>query len=356
MATTEERVATLETRVAIIENFVKLPPVVPPIVQPPPVIPVPPPPPDVPMPPPLVPTISVGGARVEEGGNLVFTLTMSQPTTAIVEIAYDLQGRGATPGIDYANIPGGWTWLKFMPGETVKTITVPTIEDVAKEAEEILFLNLWQVKNAKLNNTWIQGVIVDDDVSAPIPPPPPPVTPVPVPAPGSADEQAFALSVRMRESNNTYDAVNRWGSGATGAYQFHEIALADATPRGDYYSKPSRIYNNDWSGVWGRRAQAHGVRSIEDFKRSPAFQDEAFWAWMTTNSEYAKPWWGPYLGKFVKGVKVTPCAILGACHLVGHGAARDYVLSNGTKNPADPGGTTTEAYFARFSPFVSRWG
>ena len=68
--------------------------------------------------------------------------------------------------------------------------------------------------------------------------------------------QQFLNALGIRESGGNYKAYNRYGY--AGKYQMGEAALIDA----GYYRKPSRRYNNDWSGVFLGK---DGVNSIQDF-------------------------------------------------------------------------------------------
>ena len=68
--------------------------------------------------------------------------------------------------------------------------------------------------------------------------------------------QQFLNDLGARESAGNYKAFNRYGY--AGKYQMGEAALIDA----GYYRKPSRRYNNDWSGEFLGK---DGVKSIQDF-------------------------------------------------------------------------------------------
>ena len=68
--------------------------------------------------------------------------------------------------------------------------------------------------------------------------------------------QQFLNDLGARESACNYKAFNKYGY--VGKYQMGEMALIDS----GYYQKPSRKYNNDWSGVFLGK---DGVNSIQDF-------------------------------------------------------------------------------------------
>lgn len=104
------------------------------------------------------------------------------------------------------------------------------------------------------------------------------------------------------EPSNNPQAENELGY--IGLYQMGEAALID----NGYYSKPSKKYNNDWTGK-------HAINSKEDFKNNPDVQNIAV-------REYQKQLWSQlqsHEGQTVDGVLLTKSGILAAAHL--HGAA-----------------------------------
>ena len=78
--------------------------------------------------------------------------------------------------------------------------------------------------------------------------------------------QQFLNDLGARESAGNYKAFNRYGY--AGKYQMGEAALIDA----GYYRKPSRKYNNDWTGEFLGK---DGVYSIQDFLNNPKAQENA---------------------------------------------------------------------------------
>lgn len=97
---------------------------------------------------------------VESAGVMNFTVTLSQPSTQEVTVNYATNNSIAVAGSDFAAVSGT---LVFAPGETVKTIGVPIIDDNRRESSENFYLQLTSPQNAKLGN-WIgNGQITDDD-------------------------------------------------------------------------------------------------------------------------------------------------------------------------------------------------
>ena len=72
--------------------------------------------------------------------------------------------------------------------------------------------------------------------------------------------QEFLTDLGARESGGKYNVINKYGY--AGKYQMGEMALTDA----GYYTKPSKKYNNDWSGKFIGK---DGVNSIQDFLKNP---------------------------------------------------------------------------------------
>ena len=65
----------------------------------------------------------------------------------------------AATGYDYVAVSGT---LNFAPGETVKTVRVPIINDTTAELKEDFLLNLFSPVNAVIGNTSAMATIVDN--------------------------------------------------------------------------------------------------------------------------------------------------------------------------------------------------
>src|SRR5262245_15963232 len=115
--------------------------------------------------PPGTPSISIADAPALTEGNAgttlaVFTVTLSNPSSDSVTVAYATADSGATAGSDYQAVFGT---LTFAPNETSKTISGPVNGDRLAEPDEMFVVNLSSPTNA-----WIAGgqglaTILDDE-------------------------------------------------------------------------------------------------------------------------------------------------------------------------------------------------
>jgi hypothetical protein len=115
------------------------------------------------------PTVSsISSPSITEGGNLVYSVTLSNPSTTVTSLAYSLGGGGAeaadigTPTFSDGVILDAGN-LIIPAGVTSFTVTVPTVDDVLNEPTETLPLTIGGVTGV--------GSIVDNDV-APVNTPP----------------------------------------------------------------------------------------------------------------------------------------------------------------------------------------
>ncbi|MBL8820475.1 MAG: hypothetical protein JNL58_30910 [Planctomyces sp.] len=112
-----------------------------------------------------LPSISVGDASTDEGGNLTFSVSLSTSSAESVTVQYSTSNGSATAGSDFVQQSGTVT---FVPGETTKTVTITSLQDSTYESTESLTLNLTNPIGAVLNDAQGSGTIRDDD---PLPPP-----------------------------------------------------------------------------------------------------------------------------------------------------------------------------------------
>ena len=155
--------------------------------------------------------------------------------------------------------------------------------------------------------------------------------------------QQFLNDLGARESGGNYNAFNRYGY--AGKYQMGEAALVDA----GYYQKPSRRFNNDWSGSFLGK---DGVKSIQDFLNNPKAQENA-------QIIFKKKQWGylkaigalNYLGLIINGILITPSGLLAGAHLKGAGSVYEYLKSGGKNIGKDAFGTSVESYIEQFANY-----
>ena len=107
--------------------------------------------------------LSVADARTPEGaGEAVFAVTLSPPASRPVTVAYATEDGTASAGTDYQATSGE---LRFAPGETELTVSVPLLGDRTPEADETFMVRLSSPVNAKVGRAAAAGTIVDDDVA-----------------------------------------------------------------------------------------------------------------------------------------------------------------------------------------------
>jgi Ca2+-binding RTX toxin-like protein len=105
------------------------------------------------------PSISITNATNKEGEDLVFTVSLSEPTDEIVTVPYTIQDDTATLGEDYFGAGGT---IEFNPGEPLsQTITIGTFIDTEIETDETFLVKLSDPENAQLSNDKGIGTITD---------------------------------------------------------------------------------------------------------------------------------------------------------------------------------------------------
>lgn len=153
----------------------------------------------------------------------------------------------------------------------------------------------------------------------------------------------FLKDLGMRESGGNYKSMNKYGY--AGKYQMGEAAMIDA----GYYKKPSRIYNNDWTGIFTGK---DNVYSIQDFLNSPKAQENAQIAYKKCQWRYLKAVGADkYEGQVINGYKITQSSLLAGAHLKGAGAVIRYLKSDGKLAEKDGFGTSVETYMRKFSGY-----
>ena len=153
----------------------------------------------------------------------------------------------------------------------------------------------------------------------------------------------FYKDLGLRESRGNYKAKNRLGY--LGKYQMGEQALIEA----GYYQKPSKDYNNDWTGTFTGK---DGVFSETDFLNNKIAQENA-------QTAYQKAQWKQlqangstkYIGQTINGIKITQSALLGGAHLGGSSRVYKFLSSNGQIDPKDRNGVTISQYMKKFQNY-----
>ena len=108
------------------------------------------------------PGISVADAQVHEaeGAVLSFRVTLDAAQTSTVSVRYATSDGTAVAGSDYVARSGA---LRFVPGETSKTVSVPVLNDTHDEGSETLTLTLSDPFGAQLADGTATGTIANTD-------------------------------------------------------------------------------------------------------------------------------------------------------------------------------------------------
>ena len=108
------------------------------------------------------PGVSVADAQVQEteGAVLAFRVTLAEAQTSAVSVRYATSDGTATAGTDYEAVSGA---LRFAPGETAKTVSVPVLNDDHDEGRETLTLTLSSPFGAQIADGTATGTIVNTD-------------------------------------------------------------------------------------------------------------------------------------------------------------------------------------------------
>ncbi|PPD58057.1 Calx-beta domain-containing protein [Dehalogenimonas etheniformans] len=110
------------------------------------------------------PLLSINDVTVTEGGNAVFTVTLSAPSGNTVSVHYDTISGTAVIGSDCNNTLG---ILNFNPGSPLtRTITEPTIDDSVHEEDENFIIRLSTASGANITKQDGIGTIIDNDAVA----------------------------------------------------------------------------------------------------------------------------------------------------------------------------------------------
>lgn len=119
-------------------------------------------------PPAGVPTMTIGSPSVVEGNSgtvsLIFTLTLSGPSSAVVSVEWAPNGALSTAEnpTDFDLPPGGYV-RSFAPGNTSQTIVCKVHGDTSLEGDETIVIDLYVPHNVVLGNNRGIGTIINDD-------------------------------------------------------------------------------------------------------------------------------------------------------------------------------------------------
>ena len=113
---------------------------------------------------PQPPELSIDNVSVTEGDSATtdatFAVSLSEASSQTVTVNFATADGTATAGTDFQSSSGT---LTFAPGDTSKTVSVPIIDDIVDEPDEIFLVNLSNPTNATISDARGEGTITDDD-------------------------------------------------------------------------------------------------------------------------------------------------------------------------------------------------
>jgi VCBS repeat-containing protein len=117
-------------------------------------------------------TLSITDVSLTEGNSgqkdFVFSVSLSEASAATVTVQYSTAEGTASDNSDFQRIPNGNQpnpTLTFLPGETVKTLSVRVKGDITSESDETFFVNLSNAVNATILDGQGTGTILNDDTA-----------------------------------------------------------------------------------------------------------------------------------------------------------------------------------------------
>jgi hypothetical protein len=109
----------------------------------------------------IVPGLAINDVQVSESaGQATFTVTLSVPSQQPVSVHYGTANGTASAPADYAATAGT---LTFIPGQTLKTLSVPIVDDSVDELNETFSVLLSLASGAAVTDPTGVGTILDDD-------------------------------------------------------------------------------------------------------------------------------------------------------------------------------------------------
>lgn len=127
-------------------------------------------------------------------------------------------------------------------------------------------------------------------------------------------------------------------------------ALAFKESRGDYFSINKFGYMGKYQ-FGASTLKMVGVYNTKEFLNDPELQEEVFVANLRRNKWILRRDIKRFVGKKIRGVKVTESGILAAAHLGGAGNVKKYLRSYGAYSFEDAYGTSLRYYMKRFGDY-----
>jgi hypothetical protein len=162
------------------------------------------------------PTISINDVSQAEGNSgttsMIFTVSLSNPSTQTVTVSYATANVTAMAGSDYTAVAS--TLLTFNSLETSKNVTVMVTADTTSEPDETFQVNLSGASNATISDSQGIGTIVNDDGT---------------PQPGTLQFSAGTYSVSENGDTATITVTRTGGIFGAASVQFSNPAGGTAT-------------------------------------------------------------------------------------------------------------------------------
>jgi hypothetical protein len=142
------------------------------------------------------------------------------------------------------------------------------------------------------------------------------------------DISKFLKALAKRESSSNPKIINDLGY--IGKYQFGEMALKDVGLDDKINTEKFRKNPN----IWPEREQ-----------------DRAMIKLLKKNKIYLGEYLSEFEGKMINGIKITKSGLLAGSHLVGAGAIKQFLDSNGQFVPKDGNGVPVTDYIKKFGGY-----
>ncbi len=127
-------------------------------------------------------------------------------------------------------------------------------------------------------------------------------------------------------------------------------AIAFKESRGDYFSINKFGYMGKYQ-FGASTLRMVGVYNSKDFLKDPKLQEKVFIANLRRNKWILRKDIKRFVGKKIRGVKITESGILAAAHLGGAGNVKKYLRTYGSYNFSDAYGTSLSYYIKRFADY-----
>jgi hypothetical protein len=127
-------------------------------------------------------------------------------------------------------------------------------------------------------------------------------------------------------------------------------ALAFKESSGDYFVTNTLGYLGKYQFGVGT-LKLVGISNTSNFINDPILQEKAFETNIARNKWILRREIENFVGKRIKGVRITESGMLAAAHLAGPGNVMKYLRSYGRVNTKDAYGTSIDKYIKKFSGY-----